>query len=177
MAQFFLAVNGPSCGGKSSVAKALASRIPGLFNAKRDHVKWLISDYASERYTDVLKDMLAGMIDAALAHGLSVVKEDLHEKPERLERLGSKHGVPIYFVNVTAPQDVLRARFRERIEAKKRGAKIANTSWERFELLRQRYENNKVSTPLEFDSSQQSPDGIAEKILSHIRGDQSSPGS
>lgn len=166
--QFFLIINGPSCGGKSSVAEAIQSKVKSSFNARQDKIKWLISDYESEKYTEVLQEMMYKMIDTALGHKLSVVKEGLHEGAEKFKQLAEKHNIPIFFANVTAPEEILKLRFQERIEAKKQGAKIGNVSHERFEKLKQQYEDSKVNTPLEFDSSKQSPEEIADEILKYI---------
>ena len=46
--QFILILNGPSCGGKSSIADILMSKYEGLFNSKGDKIKWLISQYESK---------------------------------------------------------------------------------------------------------------------------------
>lgn len=168
--RFCLVLNGPSCGGKSSVAEALTKRYGGIFNAKRDGIKWLISDYASGKYVGVLDEMLIATQGIALAHGLSVLQEGWRPEPDRLVDLARKHKVPIYFANVSAPREVLQERFRERVTVKKEGARIANKDPGRFEELHQLYESTKVQTPLEFDSSQQSPDEMVDEIVAHILG-------
>ena len=163
--QFFLVLDGPSCGGKSSVADVIQSRLPGVFNARLDKIKWLISDYASKRYDTVLEEMMFAMTEATLKHDLSVVWEGSGRLLRSLKQLAAKQNVPIVFANISAPKDVLHSRFQERIEAKAQGARVANTDVSRFERVRQLYEETKVDTPLEFDSSTQSPAETADDIV------------
>ncbi|MFC1608746.1 hypothetical protein ACFL3M_01015 [Patescibacteria group bacterium] len=83
--------------------------------------------------------------------------------------VAEEFNIPVFVANVSAPREVLDERFSERIEAKKKGAKISNVDPERFwEFCEMHYEN-KMETPLEFDSSVQSPEEIACAIVKHIQ--------
>jgi hypothetical protein len=166
--QFFLILNGPSCGGKSSVADVIKSKVPKLFNAKQDTIKWLISDYASQKYTEALEEMIHNMIKIALHHKLSVIKEGMRDSVDDLKKIATKAKVPIFFANISPPKETLDARFKIRIEAKKHGAKIGNTNTKRFYELKKFYEDTKVETPLEFNNSLLSSEEIANKIMDYI---------
>jgi|GEM_PF-1197731 predicted kinase len=171
--QFFVVIHGPSCGGKSSINREIQSRFTGVFDARQDKVKWLISDYSSKKYykkySEVLEDMLSKMIGVALKHGLSVIKEGMREDPKKLKQLAKRSNVPIFFINVSAPKKVLISRFKDRLTIPKPGAKLANKCPKRFEQMRIFYENTKVKTSLEFDSSNQSPKEMVDEILKFIK--------
>jgi predicted kinase len=167
--QFFLIINGPSCGGKSAVADALHDKYEGIFNAKSDRIKWLISDYNSSKHRGVVHEIVLEALKVALKNGLSVIKEGAIWKPEELIGIAEDYKAPLFIVNVSAPEDVLEKRFQERVEKKKLGAQIANVDPERFRELNKMYLDSKMETPLEFDSSTQAASEMVEKIISHIR--------
>ncbi|MBN1175563.1 hypothetical protein JXA48_02885 [Candidatus Woesearchaeota archaeon] len=137
--QFFLIVNGPSCGGKSSLIKILKSQLENIFSASRDKVKWLISDYAYKDHKEIVDEMMFEMISVALKRGLSVIKDGLLEPADNYVELAKSFDVPIYFVNVF-----------------------------RFDELTQIYETYKVSSSLEFDTSVNSSEYIADVVIDYI---------
>lgn len=168
--QFLLVVNGPSCGGKTSVSNALLERYSGIFNAQGDQIKWLISDYDSEIYRGVVHDMVLEIIKIALKNNLSVLKQGALYESEKLAEIAKEFNVPLFIANVSAPTEVLEKRFQERIEAKKDGVKkISNVDPERFAQLQKMYFETKVDSPLEFDSSIQTPEEIADTISEYIK--------
>ena len=167
--EFLLLVNGPSCGGKSTVSKILLEKYGNIFNAKGDHIKWLISDYDAPTHRGVVHEMTIELIKIALANGLSVLKEGGLFESEKLVQIANEHNVPFFVSNISAPREVLDARFLERIESKKNGAKISNVDPKRFNELYEMYLNTKIESPLEFDSSKQSPEEIADIISDYIR--------
>jgi predicted kinase len=167
--QFLLVINGPSCGGKSSVANVILEKYGGIFHAKSDTIKWLISGYKPAEQREAVHQITMATIRVALEHKLSVIKEGALYESEKLARLAKKLRVPYFVANVSAPKEVLRKRFRMRIEAKKKGARIANTSPKRFWELHEMYLENKTASPLEFDSSRQSPQAIAKAIVGYIQ--------
>lgn len=167
--QFMLIVNGPSCGGKSATADIFFERYGGIFNAKGDHIKWLISDYDAEIYRGVVHEMTLELIEVALRNKLSVLKEGALFEPGKLVQIAKDFNVPLFVANVSAPKNILEKRFLERIEAKKKGAKIANIDPKRFWELNEMYLATKVDSPLEFDSSLRSPQEIADDISGYIQ--------
>jgi hypothetical protein len=167
--QFVLVINGPSCGGKSSVSDILFGKYGGIFKAKFDALKWLISDYDPKVHRPVVHDMVIETIRTALGHGLSVIKEGAFQEKVTYAELAAAAGASLYTANIEAPWDVLTARFQARIEAKKEGARIANTDPVRFKELYDMYEEAKSPTELVFDSSKQNPEEIAETIATYIR--------
>jgi predicted kinase len=168
MKQFFLILNGPSCGGKSTTADAIKEKLPKVFNARQDRIKWLISDYGLGKYKTVVEEMVFSMIEIALNNKLSIIKEGVLDKPTKFETLAKKHKVPFFIANISAPEETLQKRFKKRLVAVKKGAKIANTSQERFNFLMKLHEETKTKTELEFDSSKITPEEIANKIINYI---------
>lgn len=167
--QFLLLVNGPSCGGKSTVSKILLEKYGGIFNAKGDHIKWLISDYDAPTHRGIVHEMTLELADIALLNGLSVLKEGGLFKPENLIELAKKHNAAFFVANIAAPKEALDQRFLERIEAKKNGAKISNVDPKRFGELYEMYLETKMESSLEFDSSVQAPEEIAKAISEYIK--------
>ena len=167
--QFLVVVNGPSCAGKSAVADVLVQKYGGIFHAKADVVKWLISDYDPPTHWGIVHRLMLALMQSALAEGLSVVKEGGSYEPEKYVALAGSAQVPLYIVNVDAPWEVLTTRFEKRIEAKREGARVANADPARFKQLYDRYHAVKVDTPLSFDSSTQTPEEIASAIVAYMR--------
>ena len=167
--QFFLIVNGPSCGGKSSVSDVLCEKYGRIFKGKSDVIKWLISDYTAVNDRGVLLEMTVATMRVALSHGLSVLKEGAHWAPEKYVAMAKEFNIPLFIANVEAPWDILVERFEHRIEKKKLGAKIANTDPVRFKELYDSYNLTKMETSLSFDSSKQSPEEIASTIATTIQ--------
>ncbi len=167
--EFLLLVNGPSCGGKSTVSKILLEKYGGIFNAKGDHIKWLISDYDAATHRGVVHEMTLELVKIALVNKLSVLKEGGLFEPEKLVDIAKEHNVAFFVVNISAPKKVLDSRFLERIEAKKNGAKISNVDPKRFDELYKMYLSTKMESPLEFDSSVQAPEEIAAAIAGYIQ--------
>lgn len=167
--QFLLVLNGPSCGGKSSVAKIILEKYSGIYNAKSDQIKWLISGYKSVTYREVVDDMTMATIDQALLYGLPVIKEGGLWVLDKLKELAKKHSVSFFIANISAPKEVLDERFQERIQAKKNGARIANVDPARFDEIHELFLKTKTDTPLSFDSSASSPEDIAREIVAYIQ--------
>lgn len=167
--QFLLILNGPSCGGKSAVSDIIFETYGSIYKAKSDAIKWLISDYDANLHRGVVHIMTFETMRVALSHGLSVMKEGGSWEPEKYVALAGMAHVPLFIANVEAPWAVLAARFEARKEAKKQGAKISNTDPKRFKELYDMYIDTKMKTELEFDSSTQSPEEIAGKIVFYIR--------
>ena len=82
--------------------------------------------------------------------------------------MAQERNIPLFVANIEAPWEVLSERFKKRIEAKKQGARIANTDPAGFKERFDAYNLTKMETPLSFDSSQQSPEEIARIISQHI---------
>jgi len=167
--QFLLIINGPSCGGKSAVSDVLFEKYGGIFKASSDKIKWLISDYEASVHREIVHKMTLGAMGVALDNGLSVLKEGAHWKPEDYVEMAKQHSVPLYIANIDAPWIELLKRFELRIEAKKNGAQISNTDPVRFKELYDSYMATKMLTPLEYDSSKQSPNEIADAIIAFLK--------
>lgn len=167
--QFFLLFNGPSCGGKSTVSDIIFERYGGIYKAKGDVIKWLISDYQPNEHRRIVHLMTMETLRIALAQGLSVMKEGGSWEPEAYAELSKAANVPLVVVNIEAPWEVLLSRFEKRIEAKKQGMQISNTDPKRFKEIYDRYLSTKVKSELEFDSSKETPEQIVEQIVFYMR--------
>ncbi|MFC1623302.1 hypothetical protein ACFL16_02775 [Patescibacteria group bacterium] len=167
--QFILILDGPSCGGKTTAANMILESFGGIFDAQSDRIKWLISDYAADVYRDIVLEMTMEAVKIALKNGMSILRQGaIYGKDEMLE-VAREFDVPVFVANISAPKEVLDERFSERIVAKKKGAKISNVDPARFWELCEMHNENKMETPLEFDSSTQSPEEIACAIVRHIQ--------
>ena len=167
--QFILILDGPSCGGKTSAATILLDSFGGIFDAQSDRIKWLISDYSSSIHKDIVHEMTMETVKVALKNGLSILKQGAMFGLEDVEKIAKEFDVPVFVANISAPKEVLDERFCERIEARKQGARISNVDPVRFSEMCELYHETKMDTPLEFDSSTQSPEEIACAAASHIR--------
>ena len=99
----------------------------------------------------------------------NILKEGAKFEPEKIIQIAKDFNVPAFIANISAPKNILEKRFEERIEAKKNGAKISNVDPKRFWELHEEYLATKMDSPLEFDSSIQSPEEIASKISEYIK--------
>jgi len=167
--QFLLILNGPSCGGKSTVSDILFEKFGGIYKAKNDAIKWLISDYDANSQRGIVHEMTLETMEVALSHGLSVMKEGGLWEFGSYVKMAKDHNVPVFVANIEAPWDILFSRFEFRIEAKKNGEKIANVDPVRFKELYDMYQKNKTKSELEFDSSEQTPEQISGVIASYIK--------
>lgn len=172
--QFLLIVNGPSCSGKSTVANVLLDRYGGIFHAKSDAIKWLISGYDPEEHRTIVHEMTLTVARIALADGLSALKEGGLHRSRDLIGFCVERGIATFVANMEPPEEVLWRRFEERIKAKEGGARISNTDPERFRQLNRMYHESKMETPLVFDTSQATPEDIADAIVEHIRSQRDS---
>lgn len=166
---FILIINGPSCAGKSAIANVILEKCGNIFNAKSDHIKWLISDYQAEVHREIIHKMTLELIKIALKNNFSVLKEGNIFEPEKLTQIAKDFNTPLFIANVSAPDKVLEKRFLERKKAKKNGAKISNVSIKRFKEINKMYLDTKIVSPLEFDSSIKSSEQIALIIIKHIK--------
>jgi chloramphenicol 3-O-phosphotransferase len=167
--QFILILDGPSCGGKTTVANVIMDMLGGIFDAKNDQIKWLISDYSPTAHGAIVDKMMVEAIRVAIKNGLSILKQGTMFGTDGILQIAKELGVPVFTVNISAPKEILDERFLERIEAKKKGAKISNVDPDRFTEIYNTYLKKKMNTPLEFDSSIQSPEEIVYAIFEHIR--------
>jgi predicted kinase len=111
-------VDGPSCGGKSTVADALWERRAGWYLARGDRIKWLISGYQSERHRPTVDAMLIATARVALKQGMSVIVDGPGLcGPGSFMALAREFGLQPVVVEVTAAAHVLHARFDDRVAA------------------------------------------------------------
>lgn len=167
MGQFILVINGPICSGKSTIVELLLSRHEKLFRASYDKIKWLISDYSSDKYHVVVTDLVLTLAEAAFSKGFSIIADGamLKTMRERYSSFAERNAVKFFEVNLEAPVPVLEERLKKRVvEATRLGTKISVTDTQGMMKIFARYQENKnISIPT-FDSSILTPEQIAAEI-------------
>ncbi|MFT5036511.1 MAG: hypothetical protein ACI9VM_000071 [Candidatus Azotimanducaceae bacterium] len=167
--QFFLIVNGPSRGGKSTTVQNLMEQYSGMFNAHSDTIKWLISDYDADTQRGIAHALTKSLMKTALEQGLSVLKEGALFEPEKIIAIPESLNVPVFIANISAPLTILEERFNASIESRKDGTQPVKTTHDRLIKLHSMYLDTKMETPLEFDSSTQTTEEISKSIVGHIQ--------
>jgi hypothetical protein len=94
--------------------------------------------------------MTLAMVRVALENNLSIIKEGLIFNNEKMLSLAKEFNIPIFVANVEAPEEILKARFAIRVEAKKNGAKISNVDPTRFKELHRMYFDTKVKSGIRY---------------------------
>lgn len=169
---FILLIDGPSCGGKSTVGEVIIKSFKNIFHAHTDIIKWLISDYYAPTHRPIVFEITNKAMEVALKNKLAVLKEGTQWQPQVYVKMAKKFNVPLYIVNIEAPWEVIVRRFEERLESRrKNGAKISNTSKKRLKELYNLYHMNKMNPTLEFNSTNINPEKIAEEIVKYIKKD------
>lgn len=167
--KFVLQISGPSCSGKSTVEAALGERFPGTYLVSYDKLKWQLFGYHRDKDRETVKDLLFGFYEVVCARGLNVFTDTyLRDEAEyrRYRATAEAHGYRFVSVRLTAPEDVLLERFRERVaKATAAGSKTISVTDEAT------YRKN-LSMPaylppdaMTFDTSAVPVETIAQRIL------------
>src|SRR3989339_1458627 len=164
MNQFILVLNGPICSGKSTVVDLLLARHEKLFLASYDTIKWLVSNYSSDKHLAVVTDIVLPLAESAFDKGFSIVADAVTLKTtrERFAELAQRKGVKFIEVNLEAPLPALEERFKKRVEDSIRmGTKNSITDMQGMMKIFTRYQENKNFNAPTFDSSILSAERIA----------------
>lgn len=171
--KFILILNGPSCAGKTSIARYFSSRYKSIFTPRGDQIKWMISDYKRDNleYKKQILKMVFGLINFAIKEGFSIVHDwsILDSDRKKLKLLAKRYGFVFIEVNVEADFCTISKRFDERIKAAKSGARISLID---PKIMKERYEhyfNSKDKKLPTFDSGKFSSEKISKKIISLIK--------
>lgn len=168
--KFILVIYGPQCSGKSTVVKLIMEKYPEVFHASLDKIKWLISDYTAEKYSDkgTVGRLNLALARQAAAEGFSLVAEGNSRFVEEIgsyAEIADKHKIRLIRVNIEAPYGVLLDRFNLRVEsAKVQKTKISVTDEQGMKERYDRYQKNKDAQIPTFDSSKMSPSEILTEI-------------
>ena len=75
MEKVLIVINGPTCGGKSSVTAELGKLRRGFFHLSYDRIKWCFLDYKSGSHADDIYKMLIALTEECVAAGVSIIKD------------------------------------------------------------------------------------------------------
>ena len=166
--KFILVIYGPSCGGKSSVIELLISKHENLFRVSQDKIKWLISRYDKNKHTEIVYNFLVNLGKDAVSKKFSLVVEGgnvAKNKGKDFRLIAKKNKMNFFEVNIEAPFDIAKERFKERVKsAKLRKTKLSNKTLRGFKELYNLHEENINKKMPTFDSSVLSVKKIVKKI-------------
>ncbi len=114
---------GHSCTGKSTLVKALKEKLPGWYVVSYDAQKWQLAQYTRVKDSDVIKEITKGLFGVVCKLGLNILSLAVigtETEYKAYEKVATLYGYEIVSVELTAPKEILLARFRERVESAKR---------------------------------------------------------
>lgn len=125
-------ISGHSCTGKSTIFRMLQEQYPGCYFVSYDKQKWLLAGYQRDRDTLTVRQIVYGLFETVCKLGLPILQDfgflESRDVPEyeQYKKILDQYGYRVVSVMLTAPQEVLVERFRQRVEnAKKMGTRIS----------------------------------------------------
>ena len=146
MKKFVIHLSGPGCSGKSTVERALGEKFPGLYSIAYDKLKWQLGGYkGGGKHDHLINEIELGLFEVICKKGM-LASLDLFLETESdyhsCEKIAHQYGYTVIPILLSAPKEVLLARFRERVKnAALTGSRIAvtdeavfvsNLSWKTF---------------------------------------------
>lgn len=167
MKKFAVHIAGQSCTGKTTLSNALGERFPGLYILSFDKLKWQLAGYNRDQHSNLIKRIELGLFEVICKQEIPLTLnyfcEDAREY-ETCRHIAEQNGYAFMSVELTAPKDVLLARFRERAErAKAIGSKVTITDEKMFLSILKEKPYLPPNTPV-FDTSKISTSDIVDKI-------------
>lgn len=166
--RFVIHIAGPSCAGKSSIFTALLEKLPDTYTVSYDKMKWQMSHYHRDKHRAIINELGAGLFEVVCAKHIPVLLDSFikdEDEYAHYKEIAERHGYVFLSVELTAPMEVLLARFRDRIEIVKReGRKISVMDEETFIAQTSKRPFVHEGTPV-FDTSQSDKETIAEDII------------
>lgn len=160
MKKFFILINRPQCTGSGRFEKIFLEKHPETFFVSKDKIKWLISDYKKEKYSDTgaLNRMLLALTKQVVKENLSVILEttfDLNkDEHKQFKELAEKNKIKFLILNIEVPLGLSLARFRNNMAKIKESStitKVSNKSEKRFFEIFNSYDNQKKFGDLTLD--------------------------
>lgn len=165
----FILLNGPSCAGKSTVARQVIDSRAHLFYLSYDTLKWSFSLYSHLVHGKDIHVLMNTVAETISAMGYDIICDSgLHKGGrEALFEIPKKYGYEIVEVNIEADYDVLIRRFNERVLDARTNPrmKISNTSPVRFRELFDTYHKEKNQNAVTLRSDTQTAEEIAHVVL------------
>ncbi len=167
MQKFIVQIIGPSCSGKSTLVSELGKVFPGVYNVAYDKLKWQLAGYHRDQHRELVRQLELGVFEVTCKMGLPILLEALirdQAEFDEYKTLADKFGYQIISVALTAPQEILLTRFRERIvSAKATGGRVSVTDEALYLSNLQRPVFMLVGTPV-FDTSVMSTEEIVDEV-------------
>jgi len=163
---------GPSTAGKSTIAEMLQEHIERLYTVDFDAVKRQIAGYYWKRdravATEITHDTLASVANTELPILVLLPTRGDEQSYDRIASTASNHGRILLNIEITAPNEVLIERYKDRL----RKIKESGTNW-KFKTLDEFIDF--IKTPYyrpedthSFNSATNTPDQILTQILKLI---------
>lgn len=146
-------------------------KFPGMYNVSSDKLKWQIAGYHRDKHRGLARELALELFEAVCKKSLPIVLEVLFEDEAAYlssKKTAEKYGYKFISIKLTAPDEVLLQRFRERVEsAKAANSKISITDENMFiQNLSRKYFIPTDS--MEFDTSKMDAETITEKIVNLV---------
>lgn len=171
--KFVIHFVGYSCTGKSALEKALKERLPGWYSVSYDKQKWQLAGYDRTNDAKLIKDITKGLFETVCKIGNSILLLGMISTEDEYtwyKHVSDEYTYTFLSIQLTAPKEILLARFRERVESAREKASTTISVTDENVFL----EN--LSKPfyipkniVSFDTSIQSADEIAEKIMKLLK--------
>lgn len=166
--RFAIHLAGPSCSGKSSIFKELIEKLPDTYLVSYDKMKWQISHYHRDKHKPIIKELVVGLFDVVCQKKLPILLDAfIEDEKEYAEynQIAEYHGYLFLSIELTAPIEVLLARFHERVaNVTQQGIKISVTDEATFLTQTSKRPFIHEGTPV-FDTSVANPESIVNSII------------
>jgi adenylylsulfate kinase-like enzyme len=166
-----LFLTGPSCAGKTTITKELMQLIPNTYLVSYDQLKLQLTGYDREEHRAVMRRLTMGYLEVVCSEGFFVFVElwPFNDKDcAIMQTIADKYGYEVLSVNITAPDDILLERSRQRIaKAVEEGRKNSVMD---IEIYREGLEikNYLPKASLQIDTSRVSSSDATGKIMKHL---------
>lgn len=172
MKKYVIHFVGYSCTGKSALEKALKEKLPGWYVVSYDKLKWQLAGYDRTKDAKLIKEITKGLFEVICKLGNSILALAMISTEEEYvyyKQIATQYEYEFISIEVTAPKEVLLARFRERVKTAKLMKSTTLSVTDESVFL----EN--ISKPFfipqnitSFDTSILKPEEIAEKIIEQL---------
>lgn len=166
--QFIIIIEGPMGSGKTTIAKILHPQLPRTVILGIDKIKWFLSDFQrTPDDNELMSDALIAMAKVFLTAKCNLLVAQGFWKKEFVQKysdLAKEFNLDVYFYQLTAPEEVLRQRIKERPVISGRPV----LTQERIDRNLNTWKENKYEMGTEIDTIKYSPEEVVEIILSDI---------
>jgi len=121
--KFIIHFVGYSCTGKSTLEKNLKEKLPGYYTVAYDKLKWQLAGYNRDKDAKLIKEITEGLFGVVCKIGNSILLLAMISTEDEYisyKKVAEEFGYKFISIQLTAPTEVLLARFRERVETAKR---------------------------------------------------------